>query len=77
MKQSKKRWAWTEKYLRKARSKSWRHTAPTWYCKLENKTYKTNTKNSLHKIKLGYNPDYMVLEFGRTNHKHSATWNWW
>jgi len=76
MTRNKKRWSWTEKQIRKARQYSnYRRTAPTWFCKFENKGYKTKTKNSLHKVLLGYDTDF--LEFGRTNHRHGATWNWW
>ena len=75
MKRSKKRYGWTEKQIRKQRTKQWRNTAPTWYCKFENKINKTKTKKSLHKVMLGYDIDF--LEFGKTNHRHSAGWLWW
>lgn len=76
MKQSKKRWSWTEKQIRKTtKGSNWRRTAPTWFCKFENKAFKTKTTQSLNKVMLGYDTDF--LEFGRTKHHHSAGWNWW
>ena len=77
MKQSKKRWNWTEKQIRNTfPGRYWGDsTAPKWYCRGIQKGYKTKTKNSLHKVKRGFDTDY--LEFGRTNHRHSASWLWW
>ena len=75
MKQSKKRYGWTEKQIRNHRCKQWRRTAPKWYCRLLNKANKTKTKNSIHKVMLDYDLD--LLEFGKTNHRHEAEWLWW
>ena len=75
MKKTKKRYGWSKKHIRKAtQGSNWRRTAPTWFCKLENKTFKTQTKKSLHKVMLGYDTDF--LKYGRSNHRHSASWNW-
>ena len=73
MKRNKKRWTWTDKQIKKSNQGSlWRRTAPTWSCKDENRINKTKTKRSIHKIFQGYDIDF--LEFGRNNHRHSASW---
>jgi hypothetical protein len=78
VKQSKKRWAWTEAQKRKSRNSyhHWPKSAPSWYCKEYDNREKTFAKNQLHKVLRGYHPDDLSL-WKRYSHRYSATWMWW
>ena len=76
IKQSKKRWAWTEAQKRKHHPFSkWSCGAPKWYCKTFHKKYKNIAKKSLHKVKREYDPD--TLDYRTHNHRNIAKWYWW
>lgn len=74
-KQSKKRWAWTEAQKRKDQSSSsgWQ-SVPTFICRIEHRENKTYVKKYLHKIKLGFDPDYEEIKI--KNQDSSAGYNW-
>lgn len=75
VKQSKKRWAWTESQKRNHYSLKHQDSVPNWFCKFEHKENKTYVKRYLHKVKNGYDVDYLELKI--KNQDSSAGWNWW
>ena len=76
LKQSKKRWAWTEKQIRKHKSLKyigW-YNPPSLYCKFLNKQNKTYEKRYLKNVELGFDLDYLELKI--KNQQSSAGYSW-
>jgi hypothetical protein len=75
VKQSKKRWAWTESQKRKHYSLKRYESVPKMFIRFEHKENKTYEKIYLHKVKNGYDVDYLELKI--KNQVSSAGYNWW
>ena len=76
VKQSKKRWAWTEAQKRKKWSLlRGRMGPPSWYCKFYHIENKTGEKQFIHKIKNGFDADYLEMKI--KNQSSSAGYSWW
>ncbi len=78
VKQSKKRWAWTEAQKRKHRTCGWTRYGsgvPKWFCREFSQKWKNSCNANLKKVKLGEDPDN--LYFYTHNHKNIAKGYWW
>lgn len=78
MKQSKKRWAWTEAQKRKHWSINYHGNfsggAPKWFCKIFHNSDKRRLQKYLLEVKHGADPDDVVYN-PRYNNK-GAKWYW-
>ena len=77
VKQSKKRWAWTEAQKRKHWTQNhWTYDSPPkWCCDKFDNANNTIVKKALKDIKFGMEPD--DVEFGEKFVNNSAKWYWW
>jgi len=75
IKQSKKRWAWTEAQKRKHWSDKRFGSVPKYFCKNLHKENKTCEKEYLQKIKRGFDSD--LLELKIKNQQSSAGYIYW
>lgn len=76
VKQSKKRWAWTEAQRRKHQTSNpgW-YSVPKWYCRLLHKENKSCERTYIDKIMKGEDP--YIIELKIKNQRSSAGYDWW
>ena len=72
-KQSKKRWAWTEKQRRSHFSRSRWDSIPSWYTRYLHRENKTLEKMAIHKYMRGNFEKDVVIK----NQRSSTGYSWW
>jgi len=77
IKQSKKRWAWTEAQKRKHWSLNcWGYESPpNWFCKIIDNEDKRKLQIALRELENGKDPEEFI--FNPRNNGSSAKWLWW
>jgi hypothetical protein len=79
VKQSKKRWAWTEAQIRRKNSEKYRSanwcSVPAWFRREMNKQNKAKERMDVQKIKKGMSEE--EVDFSPRHHPKSAGWLWW
>ena len=78
VKQSKKRWAWTEAQKRNHWSDqkyNWSGGVPRWFCRILDKSDKRRCQMALRELKNGADPEEFT--FNPKYNNSSAKWLWW